>query len=393
MIIFLLILVLSAVVYTGYRTLTYLKLFFPQINKKECILYCVIYFLLMVMAGLSMGLRGSPILVGIRNAGFIWMAIFLYLFFGCLIYEIVWPIIKYILKKIWNVRMIRRRLSFAQAICAGVILGLSLLVSIFGIFHAGRRVIKEYSVTIEKDCELDLLRVVMVSDLHLGSKLDLNFVQKLTKEINELNPDIICIAGDIFDNDYEALLNPESVIQSLKTLKSKYGVYACLGNHDIDHLQFNRKEQTIGHEKIAAFLEAANIVLLEDEIKLIEDTFYIAGRKDKRPLDGGEHNRLSVSQIVETADKTKPILLLDHRPEEVKEASNSGVDLIMCGHTHKGQVFPGNLIVKLTTDYSYGHYNVLGMDTIVSSGAGYWGPPCRVATNCEIVVIEAEFKK
>ena len=100
--------------------------------------------------------------------------------------------------------------------------------------------------------------------------------------------------------------------------------------------------------------------------------------------------RDSISEIIGQSD-TLPILLLDHQPQAEEEAKQAGVDLLMCGHTHNGQVFPGNLIVGLTAKYTYGYSKDGDTNIVVTSGAGFWGPPCRVASDSEIVVLNLTF--
>lgn len=374
--------------YTGARTLSLLYTLFPKMGKRARNIGKFIYFIFLALIIIAVVVRGIGKMAGVRNFGFVCMAAFLYLLLSCLVFEIIWGISKLI---VWKIQKKTDPMRKWKKVLAGLALVLAVSVTGYGLYHARDLKIKEYSVSIKADSPLSNLKVVLISDLHLGSKLDKAFVKELVSKINPLKPDIICIAGDIFDNDYEALVDPKETAQLLSNLESVYGVYACLGNHDIDGLYEEAKEDgSLGHEKIAAFLEQAKIHLLEDEAVMIADSFVIAGRKDRRPLGSRGAVRNSLSQIIGESN-TLPVLLLDHQPQGEEEAKQAGVDLLMCGHTHNGQMFPGNLIVKLTAKYTYGYEKDGDMNVVVTSGAGFWGPPCRVASDSEIVVLNLVF--
>ena len=335
--------IIAVAFYTGARTISLINTLFPKIGKQGKRLEKIGYIIFLIPIIGSFLLRG----IGVNNTMEGW-----------------------------------------KKILAGITLGLAILVTGYGLYHARDLKVKEYSISLKANSPLSELKVILISDLHLGSMLDKNFVKQLVTEINSLQADVICIAGDIFDNDYEALKNPEETAELFSKLESVYGVYACLGNHDIDGLF--QGEGNLGHEKIAAFLKQANIHLLEDEAVTVANSFIIAGRKDRRPLGNKMAVRDSISEIIGQSD-TLPILLLDHQPQAEEEAKQAGVDLLMCGHTHNGQVFPGNLIVGLTAKYTYGYSKDGDTNIVVTSGAGFWGPPCRVASDSEIVVLNLTF--
>ena len=138
-------------------------------------------------------------------------------------------------------------------------------------------------------------------------------------------------------------------------------------------------------------LTGAGITLLEDETVLIDDAFYLAGRLDRqKPLteDGG---RLSPQELLENLDHTKPIIVMDHQPKELQELADAGADLDLCGHTHDGQMFPGNLTVHLFWENACGYLQKGQMHNIVTSGVGVWGPAMRVGTKSEICKITVQF--
>ena len=99
----------------------------------------------------------------------------------------------------------------------------------------------------------------------------------------------------------------------------------------------------------------------------------------------------SCDLLLGEADKSKPILVLQHEPTEFQDLSENGADVVMCGHTHNGQIFPGNLVIPFFNENAYGVKRIHGIDTIVTAGVGYYGPPVRLGTNSEVTVINIKF--
>lgn len=226
------------------------------------------------------------------------------------------------------------------------------------------------------------MRVVMLSDLHLGAVNSEARLSKIVARINEQNPDLVCIAGDIFDNDYSAIMNPDEVSGTLTQISAAHGVYACLGNHDAGK----------DFEQMEAFLERANIQLLKDEHVVIDGRLILAGRLNFSPIGGySEEKRQALSAVLSGASPDLPVVVLDHNPANAAEYRGEA-DLILSGHTHRGQIFPGNLVTGAMYTVDYGYYRAEdGTQIIVTSGAGTWGLPIRVGTDCEIVRIDLEF--
>lgn len=201
------------------------------------------------------------------------------------------------------------------------------------------------------------------------------------------------IAGDIFDNEYDAIYEPDRVADLLAGLKSRYGTYACYGNHDLDEkilagFTFETKEERIADRRFGEFLDRAKIHLLEDDVVCIDDAFYLAGRKRSRP---DPQNAGDTRHAVRTAYRTGPVassFVIDHQPSELTELAEAGADLDLGGHTHDGQLFPGNILTGLMWENACGMKKVGDMYSIVTSGVGLWGPPMRIGTKAEVVIID-----
>lgn len=272
-------------------------------------------------------------------------------------------------------------------------------ISTYGILNAQNiKVNDNYNVTVNKVVSGDKqLKVVLIADIHIGYSIGVNHLNDMVEKINQQKPDIVCIAGDIYDNDYDAFENPESLAKVLSQIKSKYGTYACWGNHDVNQkilggFTFDN-EPVIEHDKrMAKFLEDSNIKILEDDYVLIDDQFYVVGRIDGEKPATENGTRKTPEQLLDGLDHTKPIIVIAHEPDELQETANAGADVLLCGHVHDGQLFPANIVTAIVWENSCGYLQKGNMHNIVTSGVGIWGPFMRVGTDSEICDITVNFK-
>ena len=281
-------------------------------------------------------------------------------------------------------------------IFGGFAIGLILMVSIYGVLHARRVYVRQDPVVIEKSSSLPGLKIALIADLHLGYNSTKSHVRKIVDTINSQNVDLVCIAGDLFDNDYNAIKDPDEVADILSDIKSRYGTYACWGNHDVSEkilagFTFPQKETIVRDGRFTEFLHHAGITMLEDETVCINNAFYLIGRRDKDMAKKEQLPRKTFAEITEPLDPSLPIIVMDHQPGELSEASDAGVDLDLSGHTHDGQMFPANLVVHFLWENACGVLKKGAMTSIVTSGAGVWGPAMRVGTNNEVVIANVSF--
>lgn len=287
----------------------------------------------------------------------------------------------------------RRFHAAAGGLCAAVLL----VICAWGVYNARVIHVTPYEIHVSKDGgRLDHLNVVLVADLHLGYNIGTAHMIQMVNKINEQTPDLVVIAGDIFDNEYEALDDPDRLVSILQKIRTKYGVYACYGNHDIEEkilagFTFKSRQKKESSRQMDAFLEKAGIHLLRDEAVLIDDSFYLYGRPDAQKPGRGIDVRKTAAELVSGLDTEKPLLVIDHEPKELQELADAGVDVDLCGHTHDGQMFPGNLATALIWENSYGYLKKENMHTIVTSGVGLFGPNMRVGTIAEICPIRISF--
>lgn len=323
------------------------------------------------------------------------LGIFMYILMILLTADIVRLILKYVVHASW----IHSRIAFAAA---GAICILAVfLISINGIFHAKHIKVTPYKITVNKpNGKLDSLKIILLADTHFGYNAGTVHAREIVKKINQENPDLVCIAGDIFDNEYDAIREPEEMTQILRNIHSRYGVYACWGNHDLNEpilagFTFHQGKdgaESLKDPHMKAFLKDSNIQLLEDESILIDNSFYVIGRKDASLTEKIEEKRKTPAQLTEKLDRDKPIIFIDHQPKELQEIADAGADLDLCGHTHDGQTFPGNITIKFLWENPCGYLPKGSMHNIVTSGSGVWGPAMRVGTDSEICTISVNFQ-
>lgn len=361
--------------YVSVRTIGWLSAMLPNFNS--WIVWILIGLFSIVIPVLAQAMPENLFSKMFRSAANYWLGICMYTLLVLAIFEIIHLVIK--LGKFIPPETLSQPKTII--IVGWIIVAAIVSIVAYGVANAKTTNIAEYSITVEKQANMEEMRIVLLSDIHLGHNIGSRQIKKVVEMVNALDADLICIAGDIYDGDFR-LVDRENVAPLFKQLESKYGVYACLGNHDAG--------PTV--KDMLAFLEECEIKLLQDEYLLIEDKFYIGSRNDRSPIgDSGNFGRSDLGPFTANLDKSKPVFLMDHQPYDLQEAEDNGVDLLMCGHTHGGQVFPGNLITNAIYELHWGYKQRNDLNVVVSSGVGLWGPPLRVGTDSEIVSINIKF--
>ena len=336
-------------------------------------LVCSCFFVSTVIFVLGFLRNSLPFPTAVKDIlailSYCWMGIFLYL----LLYTIISDII-ILLCRLFKFSFSKKPITRAVAVLAVFVL--TVITSGYGFYNARQIDRIEYDIKLESKTDISDIKMVMISDIHLGTVGCEGRLESIVKEINSQKPDVVCIAGDLFDSSMDLLSDPEKAIENLKKIESTYGVYACFGNHDAG--------DTFG--QMSDFLEKANINILNDQYTVIDERLILAGRLDKSAIGGRDIKRKALSKI--EGDNDLPVVVMDHNPANYSDYS-SDVDLILSGHTHKGQIFPVNLVTDILYEVDYGYYrkDSKSPQIIVTSGIGYWGMPMRVGSDSELVVI------
>lgn len=354
--------------------------------------FAVVYLFMALSPVIAFLLPKSAVAIVIRRISTYWIGIMLY----SLLYVVLFDLLRLIAKhtKLKNTLLFSR----GSVISIGsVVVACAVATCLYGIFNARNIKVNEYSVTVNKSCGSDKhLKAVLVADLHMGYAIGVDHITNMVEKINQQNADIVIIAGDIFDNSYDGMDDPEGIKAQLKSIKSKYGVYAVYGNHDIDEkilmgFTFDWGGKQLHSEKMTNFMKDCNIKLINDESVLINDEFYLVGRRDTDKPGTEDGTRAEISELTKDLDKTKPIFVLSHEPDELQKTADAGADIDFSGHTHDGQLFPGNLTIGLFWENPCGLIKKDNMYSIVTSGVGVYGTFMRVGTDAEICSVDIDF--
>jgi len=329
-------------------------------------LITAIVLFLALLSGMIFSNAMPPVVAkAVSFAGFTYIIIFIYLFLSFLLVDIVRLFSLFI--HIAPVYMANFRLWMMVGT-----LGITGIALIVGNYKFNHPEIVTLNLSTNKPVQNKDLKIVAVSDIHLGISIDKKMLQRYVKMINDQHPDIVLLAGDVSDRSMIPVVK-QNMIEEFRSINAPMGVYAINGNHE-------HYAETPG--ATAEYLKKAGIIFLRDSACLVDGSFYVVGRDDRTNT-----NRKSLKDIVQGMDVKLPRILMDHQPFHLEEAENNNIDLQISGHTHNGQFFPGNLFVKRIYELGYGYLKKGNTHYYVSSGLGLWGPQYRIGTQSELVVI------
>jgi len=323
-----------------------------------------------VLGFLTVGFISLSVIIRFRNTIItrilyplfaVWLGFFLYLFMASVLYWIVLGIGSTFF------------VSMGFFIVFGKILILAAVItSIAGIVQARTIRVTHYNVTLKNlPDSWKGKKIGFISDIHLGQIYDAQFAEKVTNHLNALKPDIIFIGGDLFDG---VAVDIKMAVAPFQKLVSKLGTYFITGNH----------EEMGDETKYTSEIKNIGISVLNNKCVTIEGLQIIGvDYRDTR-------NEALFKSVIGAIpfDKTMPSILLKHVPSHLNVAEEAGIDLQFSGHTHRAQLFPFNFISHAVYHgFDYGLHSLKLMQVITSSGIGSWGPPLRVGSRSEIVVV------
>ena len=356
--------------YKGYNAIPCLK------NNK--FLYAITFFLLAVLFIIAKILESkhSSVITDILNIiGGFWLAFMLYGFLFFLLSDIILLILR-----IPGIIKVDSIIQFRKWSFIIIVLSSSLLI-IGGFINALIPVTREYNITINKPAgSVKTLRIAAVSDIHLGSIIRKRSLKKMSGIIKDLKPDIVLLLGDIVDGEIGPVLRGD-LLQYFTWPACIDGLYAITGNHEFIG----------GANRTIPYIESKGIRVLKDEIVTLDGGIQLIGRIDRDSFRFYRIERMTLGELMQKVDTTKPVILLDHQPFHLDETAKYGIDLQLSGHTHNGQMWPLNYVTKMIYELSYGYLKKGKTNFIVSSGYGLWGPRVRSGSRSEVLLINIKF--
>lgn len=224
-------------------------------------------------------------------------------------------------------------------------------------------------------------KIALFSDSHFSSLNAGRFSETLVQKLNEINPDIVLIAGDVID-DKSQVLYRKNIHRLLSEINPPKGIFISNGNH----------EYIVGISDAEKFFDSIKFRVLKDDFVVIDSTFIVAGRDDSSKVRFTGLNRKTLREILAPAkSQGMPIFLLDHQPFNLSEAANENISFQFSGHTHNGQFIPINLITNLIYEVSWGYKKIKNTHYYISCGVGTWGPPVRIGSDSELIVLNVKF--
>lgn len=315
----------------------------------------------------------SDILVWI---GSFWIAVFFYL----LLIVVLIDLARLVNHWLPFLQLITENYAKLKLITFFVSIGIVLATVLYGFINACAFRVQELHLKIPKPTNMSGMKIVAVSDIHLGTIVGRTRFCRMVNTINALHPDLILLVGDVVDEDLAPVIR-ENLGEALRHLEAKFGVYAITGNH----------EYIGGVEAAVKYLEEHGVTVLRDSVIQVNNSLYLVGRDDRSGRQFAGRQRKQLVELMSQVNKNFPVILLDHQPFKLNEAAENGFDLQLSGHTHHGQLWPLNFVTRKVYEKSWGYLKKGNTHIYVSCGVGTWGPPVRTGNRPEIVHITLDF--
>lgn len=363
-----------------------------------------LYAFLKLKKGLALGLPAYPILAifmalmvvapifvriserhgyealarGLAYVGFTWMGL-VFIFISVSFFFDIYRLLHFVARLLTQRSLASFTLS-TRNFCILAIL-FSFAIAIYGYFEALHIRKEHLTVKTSKIPEkIGRFRVVQISDVHLGLIVGKSRLKRILKQVEDSRPDILVSTGDLVDGQMDDLDTLTNMFQNIRTT---YGKLAITGNHEF----------YAGIDRALAFTEKAGFSILRGEGITVSNFLNVAGVDDPARKRYGQDRAVSEKALLEKLPREKFTLFLKHQPV-ISNESLGMFDLQLSGHTHKGQIFPFNLVTKLYYPIHTGLSKVNGNDLLyVSRGSGTWGPPVRFLSPPEVTVIDITYER
>jgi predicted MPP superfamily phosphohydrolase len=310
---------------------------------------------------------------------FVWMGLMVFLFFLLVGSDAV-RLVLFAGRKLSGAAVLSpERRVFLGRLVGGAIAAAAAGLGVFAMREAlGRVRVRALDVTLGRLPQaLDGTTLVQLTDVHVGPTIGRSFIEQIVAQVNALSPDVVAITGDLVDGSVEQL---REKVAPLAKLQARHGVFFVTGNH----------EYYSGVDAWVEELGRLGIKVLRNErVRVGNDlhSFDLAGIDDYSSRGLALGHGPDLSRAVEGRDTSRELVLLAHQPRAIRDAKAHGVGLQLSGHTHGGQIWPWNFLVRLQQPYVAGYAREGNTQLYVSRGTGYWGPPMRLGAPAEITRI------
>ncbi len=326
---------------------------------RVAVLVVGIVLTLVFFSGITARTGGLPVwlVTFLYRIGTAWIFVFLYL----LIIFAVGDLLR-------SVHLVPRGVIIGNWLSLGVLAVVLAVVFTAGniAYHTKRRVEIPMEAAVDRP-----LKIVAVSDLHLGFGIGRGELSRWVDMINRERPDAVLLAGDVIDTSTRPLWQGDFAAE-LRRLDAPWGVFAVPGNH----------EYISGIDESLRFLAEAGVRVLRDSVTVVADGVAIVGHDD-----ASNRARRSVAELKAALPDGLTTILLDHQPSDLREAEDAGIDLQISGHTHRGQIWPATWITDRMFECSHGEYRRGATRYYITQGLGIWGGKFRLGSRSEYIVI------
>lgn len=309
----------------------------------------------------------------VYRIGTFWLPFMLYLLMAVLLIDLI-RLADYFLHFLPH---LTRTLKLSTGI---VVVSVVALIVVAGYVNALNVRVKNIPLKIDKEVDgQQRIRVLMASDLHLGALIGERRERQFLRIVQQQKPDLVLLCGDLLDGEIAPVLR-KKLGSHIQEIDAPMGVYAITGNH----------EYIGGISKSLAYLRSVGINVLIDTLVALPNGIQLVGRNDRAAMHGNQGQKPLAGLLV-NADHSKPIIVMNHQPYHLEEASEAGADLHLSGHTHHGQLWPFGYITKAIFELSWGYLKKGTTHFYVSTGFGTWGPTVRLGNHPEVIVFDLQF--
>lgn len=303
-----------------------------------------------------------------------------------LVFALVFDFANFIVKKACKKRYADGCKAWKTVYGSGIVPLVAALVMVIAGYAVMNNVVRaDYSVFTKKSLRAEGYTVALISDVHYGISIDGAELDRICDEISAAYPSVVVLCGDIVDESTTAD-GMREVFDTLGSIKSEFGVFYVYGNHD---RQLYSDTAAFTEAELEQAITDSGITVLRDEAYTVNSELTLIGREDRSYRANG--GRKPIAELMNGVDPNSFVITLDHQPHEYAENADAGVDLILSGHTHGGQIFPANLLFDLfkLNDLNYGHATIgEHCQAIVTSGLAGWGFPVKTSAPAEYVIAE-----